>query len=371
MPPKRTNGKRADTQRDERAPALNLHPDVKKSIWIVACIGLGIVFILAAAGQAGPVGARFFSFMQTFFGLGYYLLPLVSFLLAFSFFAPERTKLLGITLIGGALFVLSGLGFIDIVSPGHGGLTGELIGALKIPFGVPASFVITVAVLAISFLLTVNRPLKLSLLTRFVGLLRPRAGQSVPVTLPEASPEIETEEKKEDQETKGPLGAESKQAAIAEPKRAASGPEGRTARREPRPIRNYVAPPLSLLASSVDKPTAGDLQANANIIRRTLESFGIPVEMGEINVGPTVTRYTLKPAEGVKLSRITALAPDLALALAAHPLRIEAPVPGKSVVGIEVPNKAAAVVRLGSLLLYPEFQKAEPLTFALGRNVQG
>ena len=71
--------------------------------------------------------------------------------------------------------------------------------------------------------------------------------------------------------------------------------------------------------------------------------------MGEINVGPAVTRYTLKPAEGMKLSRITALNSDLALSLAAHPIRIEAPIPGKSLVGIEVPNKAAALVRLGSL----------------------
>ncbi|RME60772.1 DNA translocase FtsK, partial [Candidatus Parcubacteria bacterium] len=93
--------------------------------------------------------------------------------------------------------------------------------------------------------------------------------------------------------------------------------------------------------------------------------------MGEINVGPKVTRYTLKPAEGIKLSRIEALHKDLALALAAHPIRIEAPIPGKSLVGIEVPNRSAALVRLGSLLGYPEFQKAGPLSFALGRDVAG
>jgi intein/homing endonuclease len=93
--------------------------------------------------------------------------------------------------------------------------------------------------------------------------------------------------------------------------------------------------------------------------------------MGEINIGPKVTRYTLKPAEGVKLSRITALNQDLALALAAHPIRIEAPIPGKSLVGIEVPNKAAAVVRLGSLMGYPDFQTSGLLGFCLGRDVTG
>ena len=136
-------------------------------------------------------------------------------------------------------------------------------------------------------------------------------------------------------------------------------------------IKNYVPPPLDLLKSSTEKPTTGDLRANANIIKRTLESFGMPVDMGEINIGPKVTRYTLKPAEGIKLSRITALSQDLALALATHPIRIEAPIPGKSLIGIEVPNKAAALVRLGSLMLYPEFQSSGPLGFCLGRNVSG
>ncbi|MEK7547048.1 MAG: DNA translocase FtsK, partial [Patescibacteria group bacterium] len=136
-------------------------------------------------------------------------------------------------------------------------------------------------------------------------------------------------------------------------------------------FRNYVPPPLDLLKSSTEKPTTGDLRANANIIKRTLDGFGIPVEMGEISVGPKVTRYTLKPAEGVKLSRITALSQDLALALAAHPIRIEAPIPGKSFVGVEVPNKAAALVRLGSLMAYPEFNSSGLLGFVLGRDVTG
>ncbi|MEK9168573.1 MAG: DNA translocase FtsK, partial [Patescibacteria group bacterium] len=130
-------------------------------------------------------------------------------------------------------------------------------------------------------------------------------------------------------------------------------------------------PPLDLLKSSIEKPTSGDIRANANIIKRTLESFGIPVEMGEINIGPKVTRYTLKPAEGVKISRIMTLNQDLALALAAHPIRIEAPIPGKSLVGIEVPNKASALVRLGSLMAYPEFSGSGPIGFVLGRDVNG
>jgi len=131
-------------------------------------------------------------------------------------------------------------------------------------------------------------------------------------------------------------------------------------------------PPLDLLEEEREKAKAGDINANSQIIKRTLENFGISVEMTGANVGPTVTQYTLKPAEGIKLSRITALANNLALALAAHPIRIEAPIPGKSLVGIEVPNQKRVLVRLRNLLAHPEFQNASsPLTFALGRDVVG
>jgi S-DNA-T family DNA segregation ATPase FtsK/SpoIIIE len=131
-------------------------------------------------------------------------------------------------------------------------------------------------------------------------------------------------------------------------------------------------PPLDLLEEERGKATAGDIQTNSQIIKRTLENFGISVEMSGINVGPTVTQYTLKPAEGVKLSKITALANNLALALAAHPIRIEAPIPGKPLVGIEVPNQKRAIVRLRNLLADPEFQSfPSSLAFALGRDVVG
>ena len=131
-------------------------------------------------------------------------------------------------------------------------------------------------------------------------------------------------------------------------------------------------PPLDLLEEEREQAKAGDINANSQIIKRTLENFGISVEMTGANVGPTVTQYTLKPAEGIKLSRITALANNLALALAAHPIRIEAPIPGKSLVGIEVPNQKRVLVRLKNLLSHPEFQHAfSPLTFALGRDVVG
>lgn len=136
--------------------------------------------------------------------------------------------------------------------------------------------------------------------------------------------------------------------------------------------KDWKLPPLEMLAPPKGRPAAGDIEANIYTIRKTLENFGIMVEMGEVQVGPTVTQYTFKPAEGVKLARITALSNDLALALAAHPIRIEAPIPGKSLVGIEVPNERAATVTLRELLDSKEFNAhALALPVALGKDVSG
>ena len=134
----------------------------------------------------------------------------------------------------------------------------------------------------------------------------------------------------------------------------------------------YVLPPLDLLNKNESAPTSGNIKENSMIIKSTLENFGIPVEMAEVNVGPTVTQYAFKPAEGVKLSKITTLSNNLALALAAHPIRIEAPIPGKSLVGIEVPNKVRSIVTLRNLITHPNYNNENsPLTVALGRNVSG
>ncbi|MFZ2969895.1 MAG: DNA translocase FtsK 4TM domain-containing protein, partial [Minisyncoccia bacterium] len=137
-------------------------------------------------------------------------------------------------------------------------------------------------------------------------------------------------------------------------------------------IKNWNLPPIGILDGVDGEPTSGDIKANSNIIKRTLANFGIQVEMGEVNVGPTVTQYTLKPSVGIKLSRITALQNDLALALAARSLRIEAPIPGKSLAGIEIPNQTVAMVRLKNILNSKEFYNRKTnLSIVLGRDVSG
>jgi len=135
---------------------------------------------------------------------------------------------------------------------------------------------------------------------------------------------------------------------------------------------DWSFPSLDLLDSTSTKPESGNIQKNAEIIQNTLANFSVRVAMGDVNVGPTVTQYTLKPDEGVKLSKVTNLDRDLALALAAHPVRIEAPIPGKSLVGIEIPNKSAAIVRLRTILESDTFTKRRSnLSVVLGLDVAG
>lgn len=135
---------------------------------------------------------------------------------------------------------------------------------------------------------------------------------------------------------------------------------------------DWVFPPLDLLEKNSSAAKGGDIEKNAEIIERTLRQFGIEVDRGAIQTGPSVTQFSFRPAEGVKISKILALQDDLALALAKHPIRIEAPIPGKSLIGIEVPNKDSAVVRMRSVLESDRFKSRKSnLTLALGEDVSG
>lgn len=135
---------------------------------------------------------------------------------------------------------------------------------------------------------------------------------------------------------------------------------------------DWEFPPLSLLTKKQRPADPGDFEHNAEIIHDTLAEFNINVEMEGANIGPKVTQYTLKPPSGVKLSRITALDGSLALNLAAPTLRIEAPIPGKRSVGIEVPNIKSADVRLRGILDSDAWRSShEPLSFSIGLDISG
>jgi S-DNA-T family DNA segregation ATPase FtsK/SpoIIIE len=344
-----------------------ISPETKKSVLGVILLGLAIILILASFHAAGPAGNFIYGFLDKLLGVGYFLVPITSLVVGVLFLLSREKQFFSIVFFGMIFFILAGLGLIDVLLPGKSGFIGSLVGSLETPFGAGAAIILLITLLITALLLTLNASIKFRLPAFFGGIKKDEESEELTdkdliISGDEQTSEDNIEEEKETEEEK--------ELDIKEP---VISPNINLGKKKKVEIKDYVAPPLSLLRSSIDKPMPGDLRANANIIKRTLESFGIPVEMGEINIGPKVTRYTLKPAEGVKLAKILALGQDLALSLAAHPIRIEAPIPGKSLVGIEVPNKQASIVRLGSLLSLSDLNDNSngSLIFPMGRDVSG
>jgi S-DNA-T family DNA segregation ATPase FtsK/SpoIIIE len=133
----------------------------------------------------------------------------------------------------------------------------------------------------------------------------------------------------------------------------------------------WKLPPLEILSQGKEEVLAPDIKTTSQIIEKTLENFGLKIEVVDVEVGPAITRFNVKPGEGVKLSKILSYQSDLALALGTPNLIIETPIPGKAVLGIQVPNKKSAIVRLGNLLREKEFLEGGLLCFPVGRKING
>lgn len=358
--------------------SLGLKSHTKHGIVGIIFFVLAVFFLMAWWNMAGPAGDFFYNkLFLPLLGLGYILLPVLFILLGYSFIKSEVPNIGWTRVISGILFLLSGLGMIDVASGSHaGGLLGELLSTPLVSlFDVYASIVFLGAILIISILVMFDAKLDfgelIARLKQALGFSKEGASEEEDVYEPEETKEDIPEP--EEAETK----IEKMKSVLGMGKKEQKEEEEELEVRKLKPKAyglgaNYVPPPLSLLEEDSGKPNTGDIKANANIIKRTLANFGIEVEMDEITIGPTVTRYALKPAEGVKLSRIVGLQNDLALSLAAHPIRIEAPIPGKSLVGIEIPNKSKSIVGLATLLSDTKFKDSpKPLTTALGRSISG
>ncbi|MBN1325983.1 DNA translocase FtsK 4TM domain-containing protein [Candidatus Falkowbacteria bacterium] len=367
-----------------------IHPETKKWIFIIFLFAIAGISLLGLFNLAGRAGEEIDKVLALFLGWTKYIFPVILVLWGWKLFKKEKVN--AASYIGLLFFVLSLTALFHLAIPlpdavlavdegKGGGYFGLFLSySLQNIMGFWATLITLVAIFIISILLIINDSVenlkesgtvlgkifdRLSIWYYHVKLKLARRPED---EYEEQEPEVQPEEEKD---------AEEKDIAFASKKvesRQKESPKEEYKLDEPKTRRVFrkIDLPLNLLDDKFSKPTSGNIAANKQIIQKTLESFGIPVEMGEISVGPTVTQYTLKPAEGVKLSRITALQDDLALALAAHPLRIEAPIPGKSLVGIEVPNQSVAIVRLRELLESSEFkQRKTMLTIPLGRDVAG
>lgn len=350
-----------------------LKKETTRAVIAIAFFALSILSILAAFGKAGHIGTSVFDVLKMFLGnIGYCLFPIVLIMYAVAFLKGVQGKLQGWKLVGASLFFISGLGLINLLIVNEGGILGRYISQPLISlFDVYAAALLLVAVLTISILITFDVHFTADHLMFWRWFRKnedEESGESVEdgddENVDKAVKEIEKNlEKNEDEDI---------EPNIKKPVKNNDDDANFPAFITTRSNKPFVPPPLSLLEKDKGKPETGDIKANANIIKRTLANFGINVEMDEISIGPSVTRYALKPAEGVKLSKIVALNNDLALALAAHPIRIEAPIPGKSLVGIEIPNTTKTTVGLATLLGSDEYQQSEkPLLISLGKGISG
>jgi DNA segregation ATPase FtsK/SpoIIIE, S-DNA-T family len=398
--------KKKNKESEDKKGIIDQVPNhTKDAILGIGAFLVSIISLLAAFNLAGPVGDFSFRMLTKLFGVGYYLIPVVFIMLGIALFRGIKQKLGYSKTIGSILFFISGLGLINLIPHTDGTTAGGIIGnwisypLLKM-FDFWATTALLVALFIISIFVTFNIHVTWSDLA-FWRREKTEEDEMAEITGKGKKKTIDDELEDEDALDKAVARAEAnimdstsptsaKALAMAEAKRnmekaAEKKPQrggllsfsdaeeaGFASLRAPVYSKEFNPPPLTLLEKDKGKPETGDIKANANIIKRTLANFGITVEMDEISIGPSVTRYALKPAEGVKLAKIVALNNDLALALAAHPIRIEAPIPGKSLVGIEVPNVAKTMVGLGTILSSPDYQESEkPLLMSLGKDIAG
>ncbi len=411
---------------------IEISDEVKKDAIGIFLLALAAINILSFVNLAGGLGGKIKEIGGLLFGMGFILFPVALILCGLKIIKSEDVIESRASLFGAIIMILSLLSFLHILftpetmleaakeGTGGGFLGAALAWVLVVLIGKWGAVIIILMMFIISTLLIFNISL--------AGLVNKIKGESREFDEEEEGEEIKEDDSEEEdsgededikiniagqeikeKEKKGLLAAllnktKKEPKEIEEPEfsvkslddemdntedtkisieSSASGGEAEEEAEDTENLEdiipksnkrkiNWQIPSFNILDGSDGEPTSGDIRANSNIIRRTLANFGIQIEMGEVNVGPTVTQYTLKPSMGIKLSRITSLHNDLALALAARSLRIEAPIPGKSLVGIEVPNQSVAMVRMKNIVNSDEFQKRKSnLGIILGRDVSG
>jgi S-DNA-T family DNA segregation ATPase FtsK/SpoIIIE len=364
---------------ENSSSTLGMHEKALRGVLAIVFFIVGTFFLLASLEAAGVVGTWVYEKLTLLLGIGYFLLPALLFILSATIFKTLEHSINIVKAVGAFMFVLAGLGLIELFV-GRGGVVGAILTRqLVLLFDVYTTGVFLVGLLAIALILL----LEAALLKSIVTLLRRLVERGTLSTLEyKSSPEIivdGTALTEDASPVVGPTESTSPLVSTSTTGNSASpGTRKKEADDETMVPRTYplatpfTPPPLTLLERDRGKPSVGDIKANTNTIKRTLQNFGITVEMAEVSIGPSVTRYALKPAEGVKLARIVGLKNDLALALAAHPIRIEAPIPGKSLVGLEIPNTTKSTVGLASLLSDEEYATSDrPLLIALGKSITG
>lgn len=372
---KRKSNKRSKDE-DVSIPAFPVSIEALRGVCAVLAVAVGIFLALAAFEVGGAVGAFLFTILSKLLGVGYMLLPFSLLLLAIALMRSFEKRFGAIEIISILVFLLSSLGLIALAFPEQGGILGAAIAnplVAAVDTIATVIFLLSFSVAALIIAFDVHLSVWIASLRegmRGENLSDEEDREVTIAGIPEeqdGEPDelVETVPDEEDSRE-----APAPRVQIAEMSGESNANAGFPIIAASASV--YDPPPLALLGKNKGKPEVGDVKANMNIIKRTLQNFGIQVEMDEVSIGPTVTRYAMKPAEGVRLAKIVALQSNLELALAASPVRIEAPIPGKALVGIEVPNISRTTLGLAPLFGDNEFtQSPKPLLLGLGRTITG
>ena len=345
---------------------------------------LALLLLIGAFGTGGKLPVDLYHGFNWLFGWAALIVPILLALAAVQIFKSEETEFPSSKLVSLSVTLLSfaGLSYVLFAnklsdgswSGGHGGVSGSLIGGaiLSALDKIPATLVFFILViLSLSYALGFNAKDLIKLFKRHkkvegdtdLSELKAKAestfklNEGVPIEHHTSSElaQMEPVRTSSFRNTAQKLSKDENHAALTAP----GDPD-------------WKFPPTSLLNQKQDKADPGDVNANARTIHDTLANFNIEVQMEGANIGPRVTQYSLRPPSSTKLTKITALESNLALDLAAHSIRIEAPIPGKRAVGIEVPNVKPAIVRISSILESPEWSALDStLGFVIGKDIAG
>lgn len=398
------------TRGRKKAPAKSSSPEYElpggfwRQIMAILMLFLAVVLIFAWMGDGGELLNITDGILAEWIGRARYLIPALLAWLAVKIFRSEHNRLPPVMWTASILMIFWAAGVFGLSTVGqshpNGGMVGEWLNSFMVQILNPSAAIIIYIILifvTLLFILQMNpvtafkavsnlfrttekkeeEPVKAEKKTR-----EPKEKLKPAPKLSDLDVEINVnnseEESTKKQKEKSGLFArfgkkKDKDAVSEEPAKA-------EVIAEKSPDRALVAvtdldwkmPTLDLLEKKQSPADAGDVRQNAALIKSTLADFGIDVEMGDANKGPRVTQYTMRPPSGVNLSKILARDKELALNLAVDKIRIEAPIPGTRLVGVEVPNIKSADVRLRGVLESPEWKHAtDPLTFAVGKDISG
>lgn len=389
MAKRKTTKRKASTRsKKQQPPKHSLPAGFWSQVGAVALIVVSILLIVSWFGVGGPILDWLQQASLNAFGWATYILPAVAIYIGVEIFRSEQNKLPFLTKFGSFLLVLWASGLTGLMKQAdgvttQGGFVGDTLNSAMLSLleaGVAAFVYVVLIMLTLLFVFRIS-PATIFAWLKELFSTSTDAEQDKNVKIMKKAQAEKIGKSSDVGEMKLNAGVPTLDSTEEEPKSKLSTFRGSVKQDKVEEQKsalvavtdpNWKAPGLDLLEKKQKPADPGDVQQNAQIIKDTLHEFNIDVEMEGANIGPKVTQYELRPPAGVKLTKISALETNIALGLAAQSLRIEAPIPGKRAVGIEVPNRRAADVRLRGVLESKQWQtNSEPLSFAIGKDISG